>query len=246
LKRLRWADEIVVVVDASSRDQTLAIARELADRVVVRRFDDFASQRNAGRLAARGAWVLAVDADERVTEELGAEIRQVIATSEAGVSGYRIPIRSVVLGREFVGSGTQKDNPLRLFRRTEGAWVGTVHETVRVPGEVGQLRNHLRHKTIPNLHVFLRKMNKYTTLEAVGMYRGGERFRYRDVFLRPIWTFLRLYGWHQGYRDGWEGLVFCGMSGVSVGVRHLKLRELERSGGRGLAGGRASGRREAA
>ena len=229
LDSLAWADERVVVVDAASRDSTEAIARRVADKVAVRRFDDFAGQRNASLAMATGDWVFAVDADERATPELAAEIRRAI--SDPVHAGHRVPIRSVVLGRPFRFSGTQHDRPLRLFRRDRGRWVGEVHETVDLDGTSGQLAAHLTHRTIPDMETFLRKIDRYTTLEAARFHREGSPFRPIDVTVRPIWTFAKLYLGKQGFRDGLEGLAFCALSGLSVAVRHWKHRELTRAGG---------------
>ena len=228
LESLRWADETVVVVDLASVDATEAVARRLADRVEVRRFDDFAGQRNAALALATGDWVFAVDADERATPDLAGEVRQAILGDPVG---YRVPIRSVVLGRAFGHSGTQHDRPLRLFHRDLGRWVGTVHETVDLQGEVGQLSAHLTHRTLPDMRTFLRKIDHYTSLEALRFHREGRPFRAIDLTLRPAWIFAKLYLGKQGFRDGLEGLAFCALSGFSVAVRHWKLRELIRSGG---------------
>jgi glycosyltransferase involved in cell wall biosynthesis len=228
LASLGWADELIVVVDAASRDETLALARQRADRVVVRPFDDFASQRNAALDVATGDWVFAIDADERATPALAAEIRAVVADPKAPHQGYRVPIRSEILGRRFSYSGTQDDRPLRLFRRGRGWWFGTVHETVSLRGSTGILSQHLLHRTIPTMNVFLDKLNKYTSLEAIEFVRRGRPVRTFDWTVRPFWTFAKLYLGKRGYRDGAEGLVFCALSGVSVAVRHWKHRELVR------------------
>ncbi len=229
LDSLAWADERAVVVDASSRDATEAIARARADRVAVRGFDDFAGQRNAGLALASGDWVFAVDADERATPELAAEIRAALADPRPSHVGYRVPIRSVVLGRPFRFSGTQHDLPLRLFRRDRGRWVGEVHETVDLRGTAGRLRAPLTHRTIPDMQTFLRKIDHYTTLEALRFHREGARSRPVDLTVRPAWVFAKLYLGKQGFRDGWEGLAFCALSGLSVAVRHWKHRELIRA-----------------
>ena len=229
LAAVRWADEVVVVVDAASRDATESIARRGADRVAVRAFDDFAGQRNAALGLATGDWVFAVDADERATPELAAEVRRVTSDPHRPHAGYRVPIRSVILGRPFRYSGTQHDRPLRLFRRDAGRWVGAVHETVDLNGTAGLLGHALRHRTIPDMQTFLRKINEYTTLEAIKFEREGRPFRVADLSLRPAWTFLKLYLGKQGFRDGLEGLAFCSLSGFSVAVRHWKHRELIRA-----------------
>lgn len=229
LASLDWCDERIVVVDASSRDATEALARRLADRVVVRVFDDFAGQRNAALAASSGDWVFAVDADERSSRAQGDEIREAIGGDTH--AGFRVPIASVVLGRAFRFSGTQHDRPLRLFRRGLGRWIGAVHETVDLDGEVGDLRHALTHRTIPDMTTFLAKIERYTTLEAHKLAGEGVRPRLGDLTARPIWTFAKLYLGKQGFRDGLEGLMFCALSGVSAAVRSWKLREIARAGG---------------
>jgi len=228
LASVKFAHERIVVVDAASDDDTLAAARRSADVVIVRPFDDFASQRNAGLEAATGDWILSIDADERVTPGLEAEIGSVLIDPENHHEGFRIPIRSEILGRPFGYSGTQQDLPLRLFRRGRGRWTGQVHETVLLEGAVGRMQHPLEHHTIPDVRVFLRKIDQYTTLEARDLYQAGDRYRTRDLTLRPFWLFLKLYLYKQGFRDGLEGLMFCGLSGVSAAVRTWKLRELDR------------------
>lgn len=226
LASLAWADETIVVVDAASRDATESIARASADRVLVRRFDDFASQRNAALDLATGDWVFAVDADERASTELAEEVRRAVGNPSTPHVGFRVPIRSEVLGRPFRFSGTQHDRPLRLFRRGAGRWVDEVHETVELKGNSGDLREALHHRTLSDMSTLLRKLDHYTTLEARKLHRQGRAPRAADLTLRPAWTFLKLYLGKGGHRDGLEGFVFCAMSAVSLGVRFWKLREL--------------------
>jgi glycosyltransferase involved in cell wall biosynthesis len=233
LEALAWVDERIVVVDPASRDATEAVARAHADRVIVRPFDNFASQRNAGRLEARGDWILAVDADERSSPAQGAEIRRCLGDPGRVEVGYRVPIRSVILGRRFGYSGTQLDRPLRLFERLRGRWVGAVHETVALDGAIGQIDAPLEHRTIETMEVFLRKLDRYTSLEAVKLRDERRPIRAGDLTFRPLATFLRLYLARQGFRDGREGFLFCALSAVSVAVRNWKYRELLRAEGTG-------------
>jgi glycosyltransferase involved in cell wall biosynthesis len=230
LASVSWADEKVVVVDRASQDATLEIARREADVVAVRAFDDFASQRNRALGLASGDWVLSIDADERATDALAEEVRRVISEAHARHRGYRIPIQSVILGRPFSFSGTQHDLPLRLFRRDSGFWVGLVHETVELRGSAGRLQSALRHHTLPSAQVFLSKINHYTTLEARALASSARLYRPSDLAIRPLWTFLKLYVFKQGFRDGVEGFIFCALSGVSLAVRAWKHRELTLAG----------------
>jgi glycosyltransferase involved in cell wall biosynthesis len=230
LETVAWANEVIVVVDRASRDGTEAIAKRGADLVAIRTFDDFANQRNAALDLASGDWIFAIDADERASPELASEIRRVISDPSLKHAGFRVPIRSVVLGRKFRFSGTQHDLPLRLFRRGHGRWCGTVHETVDLDGTAGRLENALQHRTIPDMQTFLHKINHYTTLEALKFHREGRKSRMTDLAVRPFWTFAKLYFGKLGFLDGLEGLIFCSFSGLSVAVRHYKHRELSRVG----------------
>ncbi len=230
LRAVAWADERVVVVDPASQDATREIAEREADVVVVHGFDDFASQRNRALAAASGDWVFSIDADERATPTLAAEVRRAISDPANPYRGFRVPIRSVILGRRFAFSGTQHDLPLRLFRRDCGRWTGLVHETVDLEGRAGTLRNALGHHTLPNVQVFLDKLDHYTTLEARSLLGSRRPFRTSDVALLPLWTFFKLFVVKQGFRDGVEGFMFCALSGVSVAVRAWKHRELMLAG----------------
>ncbi len=222
---LGLVDEVVVVVDSSSTDQTEAIARRSTPLVRVRCFDRFSSQRNAGLEVATGDWILSIDADERVTPALASEIRSLLLTETVGHSGFRVPIRSVILGRAFGYSGTQLDRPLRLFRRDRGRWTGDVHETVELDGTEGRLSHPLEHRTIPDLHVFLSKINLYTDLEADQAFSDGRRPSFFDLWFRPFWTFAKLYLLRRGILDGEEGFLFCSLSALSAFLREWKLRE---------------------
>jgi glycosyltransferase involved in cell wall biosynthesis len=226
LRAASWADERVVVVDRASGDATHEIAKSMADVVIERSFDGFAGQRNCALEAATGDWVLSIDADERATPALAAEVRRLISDPANPCRGFRVPIRSVILGRPFGYSGTQHDLPLRLFRRDSGRWVGLVHETVELDGRSGTIQNALGHHTLPSVKAFLDKLDHYTTLEAKTLAGTRSRFKTSDVTLRPLWTFFKLYVFKQGFRDGVEGFMFCALSGVSVAVRAWKVREL--------------------
>ncbi len=231
LESVRWARELVVVVDASSLDSTEEIARVLADVVVLQTFEDFASQRNEALARATSDWVLAIDSDERCTPELRTEIENAVRLSRDSTAGFRIPIKSVILGRNFGFSGTQNDRPLRLFRRPKGRWVGKVHETVDLEGEVGFLKNPLVHETIKDMKTFITKVDHYTTLEAKELFARGKKAGPVELVLKPVWLFIKLYMFKQGFRDGLEGFVFCATSSFSLAARAFKQIELSRSGG---------------
>jgi glycosyltransferase involved in cell wall biosynthesis len=223
LPMLDWTDE-VVVVDGGSRDATVQTARLHGCRVAQRRFDTFARQRNYALHLAGGDWVFSIDADERPTAQLAAEIRRRIVRPR--VSAFRVPIRSTILGRRLRSSGTQDDRPVRLFRRRAARWAGDVHEVLRVRGPVGRLESWLTHRTHPNLKSFLAKMHCYTSLEAKARAAAGQCPDWRDLWIAPPWEFFRRLIWKQGLLDGPAGWAFCLLSGVSQWVLAREHRRI--------------------
>ncbi len=215
-----------MVVDRASQDQTQAIAG--AERPTVSRSArSMTSPVSATRpLAASGDWVFAIDADERASPELADEIRRVTADPDRSDNGFRVPIRSVILGRSFSYSGTQYDLPLRLFRRDAGRWVGAVHETVALEGRRGTLSQVLQHRTIPDMQTFLRKVNEYDESRSDQFEREDRPYRGTESAPRPFWTFAKLYlGEARVSRRPGEGSSSAPLSGFSVAVRDWKYRE---------------------
>ncbi|MEA1950754.1 MAG: glycosyltransferase family 2 protein [Planctomycetota bacterium] len=211
LPRLAWVDE-VLVVDGGSSDDTLAVAHRHGCRVVERRFDSFARQRNHAISLATCDWVLSLDADEIPSPLLAAEIVERICSPRQ--AAYRLPIRSTILGSPLRRSGTQDDRPVRLFRVASARWVGDVHERLRIDGRVGTLRNWLSHSTQSTLDVFLSKMHRYTTLEARSRVAAGMAPGRLDAWLAPPREIFRRLIYKQGILDGPAGWKFCLLSGL--------------------------------
>jgi len=223
LPQLDWVDE-VVVVDGGSRDRTAAVARRHGARVVSRRFEDFATQRNLAARLARGRWVFSLDADERPTPRLVAEIRRRVQSTR--YAGFRVPIRSTIFGRSIRRSGTQDDRPVRLFQRHRARWVGPVHEVLQVSGRVGQFDAWLAHRTQHNLRVFLTKMHRYARLEASARLAAGRPPRRRDAWIAPPRELFRRLIYKQGLLDGPAGWAFSGLSGLAEWVLAREHRRL--------------------
>ena len=127
--------------------------------------------------------MLSIDADERVTPELAGEIRARLADTASDFAGFRVPIRSEILGRPFRYSGTQQDLPLRLFRRDRGRWTGLVHETVEIDGPVGRMRHVLEHRTLPNVRVssWARSISTRPSRPAISIGPGEVSHRRPDA-----------------------------------------------------------------
>jgi len=227
LESVAWADEILVV-DSGSTDDTVALARRHTERVFVRDWPGFPAQKNWAGEQACHDWILSIDADERVSPALAAEIRALLA-SEPGPRGFRIPRVSHYLGRWLRSTDWYPDYQLRLYDRRVARWGGThVHEGVEVPGPVGRLRHELQHLPYRDMSHHLRTIDRYTTLSATQMYEAGRRVSAPALVLRPAAAFVRNYVLRGGWRDGSVGLVVSGLNSYYVFLKFAKLWELGR------------------
>jgi glycosyltransferase involved in cell wall biosynthesis len=224
----------VVVVDSGSTDRTLEIAKAAGARVLVNApWPGFVAQRNVAVEAARHDWVLALDADERVTPTLREEIRALRARG-FDRAGYRIPRAAFYLGRWIRATDWYPDPQIRLFDRTRGRWEGAlVHESVSVRGPVGRLRSHLEHYPYEDISHHLRKIDRYTELWAVQAFAEGRRTGVLEMVGSCAWAFLRNYVWKRGFTLGSTGVTVSTLNAYYTFVKLAKLKELARGDGRG-------------
>lgn len=227
LETVNWADEIIVV-DSFSTDNTVEIARGYTDKVFQRAFTNYADQRNFAASLASCPWILVVDADERVTPDLKAEIQQVL--SDNSFSGYRIPHLDYIFGKPIRHGGWYPQYHVRLYRKDMGRWEGEVHEKVILEGKVGCLRNPLIHYSHLRIANFLHKLNQYTSVEADYLYRRGQRTNILKLIFWPPVVFVYKYFYRLGFLDGFHGLVLAVLLACYHFVKHAKLLELQLAG----------------
>ena len=207
IKTLRFADR-VIVFDSFSSDDTVAIAQAHGADIFQHEFENYAEQRNAALDAASDItdWVLFVDADERISEALAAEIRQKMRLPE--YAGWRLPRHNYIFGVLTRGAGWYPDYQTRLLRVGHARYdlSRPVHEVVTLHGAEGVMRNPIIHYNYRDLAQFKDKQEQYTAVDARGLYRRGVRPKARNFVLQPLrqfyWRFITL----RGYRDRWHGL----------------------------------------
>jgi glycosyltransferase involved in cell wall biosynthesis len=227
LNALRFCDEVLVVVDANATDGTADAAKPHADRVLVRAFDDFSSQRNWAEAQAAGDWILVVDCDEQVTPELAAEVRS--AAQRADADAYRIVRLDYMFGKWIRHGGWYPQYHVRLFKRGATRWVGDVHERIEVNGTLGTLRAPILHFSHARVEDWVNKMARYTTIEARSLHAAGRRAGVWQILCEPPLYFGYKYVVQQGWRDGWHGLVLALLLGGYRMIVYLKLWDLRQS-----------------
>jgi glycosyltransferase involved in cell wall biosynthesis len=230
LESVSWADEIIVI-DAESTDKTAQLAREFTDKVWVRPWPGFAIQKNFALEQATGDWILSLDADERVSPELRERIRRILMT-DGPADGYSIPRKNFFWGAWVRHGGLYPDYQLRFFRHGAGRFVeSVVHESVAVQGHVEALAEPLFHHSYRGLEDFVARSNRYSSLAADELTRGGHRPRWADLTLRPFARFFSMYVVKMGFLDGWRGFVLAVLYGNYVFLRMAKAWESRGAGG---------------
>jgi len=225
IESLRCCEEILVL-DSGSNDRTVEIASKLGARVEEASWHGYAAQKNIAAELATHDWILALDADESLSEALEAEIWH-IKKAGAKYEGYTMPRMAQYLGRWILHSGWYPDRKVRLFDRRKARWIGEfVHESVRVDGPVGHLESNLLHFTCSSLSEHLRTMDRYTTLAAQEMVTRGQSLGFARLLLDPPWTIFRTYVLKLGFLDGIEGLTIAYMAGLYNFVKYAKARSM--------------------
>jgi len=223
LRSVAFCDEIIVV-DSHSSDATRELAAALGARVIERDWPGYRSQKQFAVDAARFDWVLCVDADERVSPQLRAEITALRAQGFAAAAGWSIPRITEYFGRFLRHGNAYPDRLVRLFDRRRGGWCGyEIHENTRVAGRVGRLRGHLEHFAYRSLGDHQRRMQRYADLMAQALYAQGRRCGLTRVLLNAHWRFVRGYLLRLGFLDGWRGLVFALIESSYVRRKYLGL-----------------------
>jgi glycosyltransferase involved in cell wall biosynthesis len=250
------AGEVLVLLDDRTRDGTAAVCQARGARVAIEPWrGGFSAQRNRALELCASAWVLFLDADERVTPELRDEINSILANSANATRwqddkmtstaedvrsschpvilspvGYWIPRSNLFFGRALRGGGWYPDRQLRLLRRDRARYdpERLVHEYAELDGPAGYLEHPLLHLNIERLGELWRKQTGYAIQEAQTLYLGGRRARWRNFVGAPAREFLRRYVRLGGWRDGPVGLLVCGTLAYFELVKFAHLKGLER------------------
>ncbi len=240
LRSARFAEEIVLV-DSGSADDTVAIARRYADRVIESEWRGYGPTKQLALENATGDWVLWLDADESVPPALRDEIRAVVDSDSTDHAGYHVARKTLFLGHWIRHCGWYPDYVLRLFRRGADPRFtdDEVHESLRIRGTTGYLKHPLIHDTDPTLHHYLSKFNSFTSLGARQLYLSGRRFRLTDLAFRPIFILFKMYVLKRGFLDGLPGFILCGLSACYVFTKYAKLWHLHLRGSADVESGAA-------
>ncbi len=232
LKSLAGLVSEIVVVDSFSTDNTVKLAKKYSTKVFQRKWTDYTDQKNYANTRASSPWILSLDADERISPELHAEILKV-KKEEPECDGFLIPRQVYYLGKWIRHSGWYPDRKLRLFRKEKARWEGEyVHERLVIDGKIQKLSGSIHHFTYRNISEHLDRINKFSELGAQKLYAKRKKCRWHRLVFMPFFRFVKSFFWRAGFLDGYPGFIISVLNGYSIFLRYAKLREIWKKGER--------------
>jgi glycosyltransferase involved in cell wall biosynthesis len=234
VRAARFAGE-VIVLDSGSTDGTPDLARaEGAQVVVTPDWPGYGPQINRGIDMAQGEWIFSLDADERISPELAAEIGQAMARTD--VNGFRVPRTSMYCGRFIRHSGWNPDYTRRMVRRGKGRFTDHfLHAHLQIEGATGTLTHRLIHYSFRTLEDVLEKVNRYSSANVRDMMAKGRKGSLGRAIGHGLWAFFRTYVLQLGFLDGRWGFMLAVSNAEGTYYRYLKLWLVQRKEGAGPA-----------
>lgn len=229
LKSVSFADEIVIF-DSGSTDETVAIARSYTPFVTVTPdWPGDGPQKNRALDQTHGEWILCLDADERVSKELAAEIQTVIANDNA-CAAYDIPYQSTYCAKPIRFGDWRGESHVRLFKREQARFTeNIVHCHLAVNGKTGKLKHKIIHHPFHHLGAMLHKLNEYSSQSAKTLFNQGRKASLWTALSHAFWSFMKGYIFRFGFLDGREGFILAVSNAQGTYYRYLKLMYLHQN-----------------
>lgn len=224
-----WVDE-VIVIDAGSEDDTVAVSESLGARVLFNAWRGYGPQKVFGEGQCRNNWLLNIDSDEEVSPELAQEIRDLFVQGEPACSGYTVPILPLYPFQDKGHPWTAFHHPVRLYRRDKAGFKDAlVHDTVVVhEGGIGHLKGMVVHRSFRSLAHHVDKVNGYSSAQAEDMVSKGRDPSWLALLLLPVFAFFKQYVLRREFANGIDGIVVSHMYAFQRFIRLAKARELSR------------------
>ncbi len=225
LETIKWADEIIIV-DSNSDDNTINLAKKFTDKIYNINDESITEKRAYSIEKAANDWILFLDADERIPEELKNEILSI--QNDEAIAGYHINRRNYWFGKWIKHSANYPDYQLRLFNKHKCTLAKRyVHEGIQTSGKTQKLTNDIIHYSYRDLSHMINKINHVSTLEAKEHFHNNKQISKFGVFTHALSAFLRIYISNKGYKDKTEGFFVSFCYSFTNFVSHLKLLKLQ-------------------
>ena len=219
------ASEIVLVINDCT-DRTVEIAKSYGAKVHTDTWHGHRDQKNIALEKTTQLWVLAIDADEELSDELREEIVEFIQADDPAYAGAYFPRKVWFLGRWITHGDWYPDHSLRLIRKDKGRWGGSrEHDSMKLEGKAKKLQADLHHYSNPTLNSQIEKINYFSDIFLQRQLDANKQWSLSHAILRPPWRFFRAYFLRRGFLDGFAGLYAAILSSFAAFVRHSRLYE---------------------
>ena len=230
LKSVQSIANEIVVIDSFSTDNTEAICTSYGVRFIKHVFEGHVEQKNFAVSQCSNTWVLSLDADEALSEDLTHSIKYVL--QNPNVDGYTFNRATHFCGQHIRHCGWYPDPSLRLWNKAKGKWAGNNPHDKYYLNE-GAVRKHLTgdllHYSYYSIEEHIAQINKFSTISARSKYNKSKKSTILHITIFPTWRFFRDYFIKLGFLDGYYGFVICANSAHEVFLKYAKLRDLNRN-----------------
>ncbi|MCE1187545.1 MAG: glycosyltransferase family 2 protein [Ignavibacteria bacterium] len=222
-------DEIIVLIDSSTTDNTLELVQRHPEvRYELVQWMGFSRTKEYGVSIASYEWIFWIDADEAVSAELGAEIQGLKARDVSTIAAFSMPRKAWFIGRWITHSGWYPGRINRILHKSSFSFIhNEVHESTTINGRIELLQADLLHYTDRNIAHYYDKFNNYTSLAAIDLAKKGRHASTKDLLIRPAFLFLKMYILKRGFLDGLQGFMLAVFSANYVFTKYAKLWEKE-------------------
>ena len=228
LDSLSSLDEIIIL-DSGSNDKTLEIATTYPKvKIEYRKFDTYINQKNHCISLSKNDWILSLDADECITDNLLKSLQSLSEDTWSYFAGLEFPRLTFYMGKWIYHSGWYPNYQLRLFQKKHGKFTGfLVHEKVSIEGKVYRIPSPILHYSYKNISDHLKFIDRYSTLTAREKFMKGKRSGVLFSILEGIYKFFQMYFLKLGFLDGRQGIILAVLGSYYNFLKYIKLYEIE-------------------
>ncbi len=226
LQSIQGIADDIVIVDSFSTDKTEEICKKYPVKFVQRKWEGYSSAKNFGSASAKYDWILSLDADEALSDELKNSIQKIKAGNEMRFCTFNRLTN--YCGKWIRHCGWYPDKKLRIFDKTKAEWKGIIHEQLKIAshGKILYLHGDCLHYSYYSIEGHRKQTDKFSTISANALFSKGKKINLLKLYVSPIVKFIQSYFFQLGILDGYYGFMICKISAHSTYLKYFKLKQL--------------------